>query len=199
MTPVFPMSAIRTFIAIEIPADVQNTLGKITTQLTQVIGDAVRWVPSSNIHLTLKFLGNVSPSNLELLTRILHIEISRHPAFEFQIGRLGVFPNLKRPRVVWVGIEAPDTLKILQNGIEQETRRLGYPSEERAFSPHLTLGRVVHDATPQDFEKIRQALDKIKANDLGRVQVESIKLYRSDVIQNQRVYTPIYTVRLKSS
>lgn len=193
------MRAIRTFIAIEIPADVQNTLGKIIAQLNQMVGEAVRWVPANNIHLTLKFLGNVSPSNLELLTRVLHIEISRHPIFEFRIGKLGVFPNPKHPRVVWVGVEAPDTLKVLQNGIEQETRRLGYPSEERAFSPHLTIGRVTHNATSQDFEKIRQALDKIKANDLGKVKVESVKLYRSDVIQDQRVYTPIYTVRLKPS
>lgn len=192
------MNAIRTFIAIEIPPNVQETLGKIINQLSREIGNAVRWVPAGNIHLTLKFLGNVSPSNLDLLTRVLQAEISRHQIFEFQIGNLGVFPNPKRPRVVWMGIQAPDTLKTLQAAIEQETRRLGYPSEERAFSPHLTLGRVSHNAMPQDFEKIRYTLDKVKAEKLGTVMVDSVKLYRSDLVQNQRIYTPIFAVRLKS-
>jgi len=192
------MNAIRTFIAIEIPPNVQETLGKVIDQLRQEIGNSVRWVPASNIHLTLKFLGNVSPTNLDLLTRVLHVEIARHKIFEFEIGNLGVFPNPKRPRVVWVEIQAPDTLKTLQAGIEQETQRLGYPSEERAFSPHLTLGRVGHNAMSQDFEKIQQALDKIKAEKLGTVVVDSVKLYRSDLVQNQRIYTPIFTVRLKS-
>jgi 2'-5' RNA ligase len=95
-----------------------------------------------NMHLTLKFLGDISPSNVDMLTQMLHAETDLFACFDIRLTGLGSFPNLKQPRVIYIGIQAPAALKSLHRGIESASRRLGYESEERGFSPHLTVGRV---------------------------------------------------------
>ena len=106
-------------------AGLRNTVGKTT----------VRWVAPENIHLTLKFLGDVSPSNLDLLKQMLATEATRHRCFQVEVGKLGIFPTSRQPRVIWVGLDGPPDLSALQRGVEAFTERLGYTPEGRAFSP----------------------------------------------------------------
>ena len=113
-------------------------------------GAAVRWVAVKKIHLTLKFLGDVSESNLPVLYEILRREAEKQAAFEIQVGGLGAFPSVNSPRVIWIGVEAPAELAALQHGIDVETARVGYAGEERDFSPHLTLGRIAHNASSEE-------------------------------------------------
>ncbi len=148
------MDAIRSFIAIELPQTIQQQLEKIIAALKGPHAQVVRWVPVNNIHLTIKFLGDVSPLNMDLLKNLLKAEVSRQPPFSFTVGGLGAFPSPKRPRVIWVGVIAPPQLKQLVHQVEFETSKLGYANEERPFSPHLTLGRISQSATP---EQVRQA------------------------------------------
>jgi 2'-5' RNA ligase len=137
------MSVIRAFIAVDLPSDVQDCLEQISAKLKDQIGEkSVRWVSVPNIHLTLKFLGDVSENNLDVLKEIISAEAALQKPMEFSVGRLGAFPKMVRPRVVWVGVEAPSDLLMLQRGIETRTAKVGYPKDRRKFSPHLTLGRV---------------------------------------------------------
>jgi 2'-5' RNA ligase len=157
---------------------------------------AVRWVSPQNIHLTLKFLGNVSPANLNSLTGVLGTEAKRHKGLQITVGGLGAFPNRLRPRVVWVGVAAPPALTELQHGVDRETSRLGYPNEDRDFSPHLTLGRVSQHATPQEVKSIAEALSAVQVGELAVVTVQHIQLFRSDLQPGGAVYTPLFKAAL---
>lgn len=190
------MNAIRTFIAISLPDTIQQKLEEIVRRLKAAGVSGVRWVPAQNVHLTLKFLGDVSPANLDLLKKILQAEISRHHPFEIVIEGLGAFPNMRRPRVVWVGVKAPPALENLQRSIEAETQRLGYAAEDRPFSPHLTLGRISHNANLQEIHHIANVLSQQTVNRLGGFQVESVQLYRSDLNPGGAVYTALYSFPL---
>jgi RNA 2',3'-cyclic 3'-phosphodiesterase len=190
------MTAIRAFIAIDLPAVLRARLDSIIDNLKSVSPGAVRWVPSKNIHLTLKFLGDISPANLQVLSKIIAAETQNCPPFDMEVGGVGAFPNDRRPRVVWVGVKAPSALENLQRSIEAETRRLGYTPEERPFSPHLTIGRVTHNAKPQDIRQLSETLVNLDTGNLGRVTVEKIFLFRSDLYPSGAVYRPLFSCNL---
>ncbi|HEY9087085.1 MAG TPA: RNA 2',3'-cyclic phosphodiesterase, partial [Anaerolineaceae bacterium] len=104
--------------------------------------------------------------------------------------------SIRRPRVIWVGVEAPPTLAAMQRAIETETVRLGYAAEDRPFSPHLTLGRVAHNASPDEVRKVADTLVSVKVGELGRATVDSVRLFRSDLQPGGAVYTPLFTTYL---
>lgn len=191
------MSVIRAFIAIDLSPDIQHQLNEVLQNYKVQLGHVpIRWVAATNIHLTLKFLGEVSISNLNILTDMLQAEISGHHQFDISVGGSGAYPNIRQPRVIWVGVEAPPELTGIQNGIETATARLGYTREERAFSPHLTLGRVSRNATTQDMKAISKALETTKVGFLGATCVEKVHLYRSDLQPTGAVYTQIFSSSL---
>lgn len=193
------MNLLRAFIAIEIPVTIREAICKATEPLQHGIRAAVRWVPMQNMHLTLKFLGDVSPSNIELLSEMLRAEADLFPCFDLHLGGLGSFPNLKRPRVIYVGVQAPATLEALQRGIESASRRLGYESEERGFSPHLTIGRVRQTATATEQQSIRRALEETRIDALGTARVDSVHLYKSDLKPSGSVYTRLFSAPLRKT
>jgi RNA 2',3'-cyclic 3'-phosphodiesterase len=198
------MDAIRSFIAIELPAEVRQRLNEIIVQMQErclhtggeAARKAVRWVPADNIHLTLKFLGEVSVSNLQELARMLKVETSHYIPFTIQVKGIGAFPNIRRPRVIWVGSEAPPALAALQQAIETETRALGYPTEDREFSPHLTIGRVSQNASPVEISAISKALTGYETSPMGEIMVDQVQLFRSDLRPTGAIYTSLYEFRL---
>ena len=191
------MSVIRAFIAIELTAEIQKRLDEISAAFKQQLnGVPVRWVSAGNIHLTLKFLGDVSVATLKLLTDILKTEIGTHRPFEVSVGGAGAFPNNRRPRVIWVGVEAPSDLAVVQSGVETAMARLGYPREDRPFSPHLTLGRVSRNATSDDTPALTEFLQSSRVGFLGAACVQEICLFRSDLQPSGAVYTRIFTAPL---
>lgn len=192
------MTAIRAFIAIELNNATQKMLGNVIRQLKPLTGDIVRWVPEQNIHITLKFLGDTSPANLEILKKIISNEASRYAPIALKVTNLGAFPNLRRPRVIWAGIEAPPSLAAIQRSIDTETQRLGYATEERPFSPHLTLGRLSHNATPEDIRKIGDLLVKNSIAINASFTANTVTLFRSDLQPSGAMYTPIHVAPLKS-
>ena len=191
------MSVLRSFIAIELPTALQNAVYQACLPLRQALDSRlIRWVPPQNLHLTLKFLGDVSPANLDLLKQMLKTEAERHVPFALEIGGLGSFPNPKRARVIWVGIQAPSGLMTLQHNIEKAAARLGYSSEERSFSPHLTVGRVGQHAGPADQQKIRTLLESAQIGAIGQTQVTSVCLFSSDLKPTGAVYTLLFEAPL---
>jgi 2'-5' RNA ligase len=191
------MNVIRSFIAISLSPEIYHNLEGALSELKRLSpGVAVRWAPVKNIHLTLKFLGDVSVTNVDILTKMLQAEVARHPSFEISVGELGAFPSTRRPRVVWAGVQAPAELLSLQRGVDLETARLGYPSEDRPFSPHLTLGRVSRNARPAEIHQLSETLERSKVGFLGAVRVQAVHLYRSDLQPNGAVYTRLFTAPL---
>ena len=194
------MTVIRAFIAVDLSAEVLGRLEYLSGQLkAHMPAKAVRWVPAKNIHLTLKFLGDVSVSNLDVLYKILEAEAGKQPEFEVRVAGLGAFPSTHRPRVIWVGVEAPAELSALQRCIEAETSRLGYVGEERDFSPHLTLGRVSRNVTASELRQISEALVGAKAGALGICPIKAVHLYRSELNPQGSIYTRLYSAGLRSN
>lgn len=191
------MSVIRAFIAIEISEEIRGHLERIETDLKRMVANqAVRWVPVANIHLTLKFLGDVSLNNLDLLKDALHSEVIGHRKFNISVGGIGAFPKIRNPRVVWVGVEGPEALLTLQRGIENQMDRLGYEPDQRNFSAHLTLGRVSRSARPEDIRSVSQSLEKYKVGFIGITPVDEVHLIRSDLQPDGAVYTSLMKVAL---
>jgi 2'-5' RNA ligase len=191
------MSVIRAFIAIDLSTDIQQRLDDVVQNYkTQLADIPIRWLAASNIHLTLKFLGDVSVSNLKILTEMIQAEISSHHQFEISVGGSGAFPNIRQPRIIWVGVEAPTELTAIKNGIEATTGRLGYTREERAFSPHLTLGRVSRNITSLEVKVITKVLETTRVGFLGATCIEKVHLYRSDLQPSGAVYTQIFSSSL---
>ncbi len=191
------MSLLRAFIAIEIPAEIQQKIHREVTTFRKGIDALVRWVPPQNMHLTLKFLGDISPNSLDFLRQMLRTEAENVPSFEIHLAGLGAFPNLKRPRVLYIGIQAPAALDTLQRGIESASRRLGYEAEERPFSAHLTLGRVKQNVSAVEQQQIRRAVESTQVDLLGTTRVDSVHLYKSELNPGGSVYTRLYSAPLK--
>ena len=192
------MNQIRTFIALDFPLSILDSIEQQTHRLRQTLGEeVVRWVPTHNLHLTLKFLGNVPVSHLEFIKQMLAQVAESTPQFDMQIGGIGSFPNSNRPRVLWVGIHAPATLATLQKAIEDGTSRLGYEKDERSFSPHLTLGRVRQGIDAKEPQKISNAISSIQLGKIGTARVDSVHLYQSDLNSAGSVYTKLFSTPLR--
>ena len=186
------MPVIRAFIAIQLPVFIQQQLDELARRIQGLVKiKAVRWVPAKNIHLTLKFLGDVSPNNIDLLTKVLNNEVSTHPAFEITLSEVGAFPNTRRPRVIWVGIDAPPPLLDLQKGVDARTVRLGYPSEDRPYSPHLTLARISQNAPPDEVRQVGEVLTGLKIGIVGKFTADAVHLFRSDLQIGGAVYSSL--------
>jgi RNA 2',3'-cyclic 3'-phosphodiesterase len=182
------MSLIRAFLALEIPPSLQKSISAHSAVLKQALPDTIRWVATERIHLTLKFLGDTSPARLQDLTHALSAVIAQQPPFDISAGGFGVFPNPKRPRILWIGVQAPPDLERLTRAIETTCARLGYPPEEKPFNPHLTLGRLRDGA---DLSALRPALQGIEIGPLGSLTVSSVTLFRSDLRPQGPNYTPL--------
>ncbi len=192
------MSLIRAFIAIEIPAEIKQHIAEATGPLIKPTAAFVRWVPTDNFHVTLKFLGDISSNQIELLTQTLQMVGASHKPFNLQVGGLGCFPNARRPKVIWVGIKAPQELTSLFLSIEAGTQKIGYATEEKPFSPHLTIGRVSIRASNTEFAQLREKLNQTQLNFLDVAQVTHIHLYQSILQTGGAHYTQLFTAKLKT-
>ena len=137
------MEKIRSFIAIELSPEIRQSLARLQEKLKAAGNPPVRWVDPANIHLTLKFLGDIDSGITGRITAALEAAArDTHPC-SIEVSGLGVFPNPRRVQVVWVGLTGEmEKLNRLQKSIEDGLMPLGFPPEGRAFSPHLTLARV---------------------------------------------------------
>ena len=192
------MRPLRVFIALDIPPVILNAIDEGVADLRVKIGSLVRWVPVGNLHLTLKFLGNVPGADLDALTAMLIAEADSCSPFDMSIGGLGSFPPHKRPRVIVIGIQASAELDALYRRIETGCDRLGFPPEVRSFSPHLTIGRVRQNVTETDNQKLRHAIKSSAIDSLGTARVDSVQLYKSDLKTDGAAYTRLFSAPFKS-
>lgn len=191
---------VRSFIAIELDDAVLRALDKLQVELKREVPQkAVRWVASSSIHLTLKFLGDTPVAQLEDLNAGLQRACQSFGPFAIVCSGLGCFPNPSRPRVVWVGIVEPREILIeLQRAIEREIAPLGYPTEGRGFSPHLTLGRVARDASRDDLRRLGELIVSHQVGKLAWMEARAVSLIRSELKPTGAVYTRLHEVELRA-
>ena len=128
----------------------------------------------------------------EVRPRVIHPRF----CFDLQIGGLGCFPNQRAPRVIWIGIHAPPALSSLQKSVEAGVARLGYEREPRAFSPHLTLGRVRQNANPADLPKVRDGLNSIQMGDMETARIDAVHLFKSELTPKGSIYTKLFSAPL---
>ena len=188
---------IRTFIAVDLPPAVLDALGQISDQLQSKLPDRpVRWVNNEKMHLTLKFLGDVSSENISMVKRILQSEAAKRPVMEIGIGGIGAFPKARHPRVIWIGIEAPSELYDLRRGIEDGVARLGYNYDKYDFTPHLTLGRISRKASATDVRAVGNVLHDFQVGFIGVARIDAVHLYRSDLHPDGAQYTRLFSASL---
>ncbi|MFN8482608.1 MAG: RNA 2',3'-cyclic phosphodiesterase [Anaerolineae bacterium] len=190
---------IRTFIAVELPPDIRAALARTQASLKADLPmRSLRWVNPDSIHVTLKFLGDVLPSQMPAITEALGGVVPRHAAFSVAVAGLGAFPNLSRPNVIWVGLDgqlAP--LQKLRDDIEAVIAPLGFPTERRPFQPHLTLVRI-KDAPSADLKLIGDAVRRAEARRLGQIAVREVALMQSELRREGAVYTQLAAFALRA-
>lgn len=186
----------RCFIAIDIPEDVRAELTDLQKELASGVdlrkGD-VKWVDPEGMHLTLKFLGEVPDSEIVGVCNIAKEVASRHKAFDFAVKEVGSFGG-RSARVLWVGagLDCPELLD-LQQDLEEQLDRAGWPREARRFSGHLTLCRIRNSKAG---EKLAQVVTQYQDSDLGTIRAASICVYESRLRPEGPIYTPLGNYKL---
>ncbi len=166
----------RLFVAINLP---QEERARLEQEVRALRGARlpVRWVAADALHLTLKFLGEVPDARVGAIEGVMTEVARAFPPFWLELRGLGAFPNLRSPRVVWVGVQAPPELGRLAGALEDALAGLGYPRENRPFSPHLTLGRAERDARAGDFRPLAALAEQFTFR--AEVAARSADLMRS--------------------
>lgn len=182
---------VRAFLAIRMAPAVYERVAKVKRDLAAT-GAAVRWTRDEGLHLTLKFLGSVAADRLELVRDTLAPVLAEVASFSARVAGLGVFPRLERPRIVWVGIEAPELMR-LAAVVERAAAKVGFPPEERPFRGHVTLGRV---KDRRGGESLAAALQEHWDDDFGSFEVRHVTAFRSDLQRGGSVYTELWTIPL---
>src|SRR4030066_293509 len=188
---------IRSFIAIELPEAVKKGLQQLQTELTLPRYSFVKCVAPEGIHLTLKFLGNVSAQKVAEITRVMEQASQGVSPFQLQITEVGAFPNMRQPRVLWVGIKGElDKLIAWQKRIDDGLVPLGFAKEVRPFTPHLTLARVRENCSPGDRRGLGELVMKTPVEIDYKLMVNSLSLMRSQLSPGGAVYSRLAEVKL---
>ena len=184
---------IRSFIAIELPTTVKQELTTLEDLLKKRCPQVVRWVDPQNIHVTLKFLGDVDSDRVDEINMAIDEATQGMSPFHLELKDLGVFPNLNRVNIIWVDAKGDlDKLTDLQKQIESNMEQLGFAREDRDFTPHLTLGRVRDYASPDDRKKIGQVLAQTAFASAQVITVNSVNLMKSQLTNTGAIYTRLY-------
>jgi 2'-5' RNA ligase len=186
------MNKIRTFFAVDTPQHIKVKMTEV--QMTLKDSDAdVKWESVEKFHITIKFLGDVFENVLTEMTKKLTDELGGNKPFTATYKGLGCFPNVKNPRVVWIGCENPDgELSKIKDRVEAVTVPYGYPSENRKFSPHITLGRVKSNRGVKDMVDKLEGLEFITEP----VNCDEILVMKSDLRPTGSVYTVLNRIKL---
>ena len=189
---------IRSFIAIELPQAVKTGLQQLQTELTLPQYSFVKCVSPEGIHLTLKFLGNISAQKVTDITGVMEQASQGVNPFQLRLTEVGAFPNMRRPRVLWVGIKGEvDKLVDWQQRLDNGLVPLGFAKETRPFTPHLTLARVRENCSPGDRLHFGEMLAGAHAEVDYKFTVTSLNLMRSQLLPAGAVYSRLAEVKLK--
>jgi 2'-5' RNA ligase len=182
---------IRSFIAIDLAEPVRAAIGALQRELAGMQAD-IRWMRVEGMHVTLKFLGAVDAPRLDAVHATVKTALHAQPALHVRAHGVGAFPSLRRPRVLWVGLQA-DGLVELAARADAAVTPLGFEPEKRAFTPHVTLGRV---NTLRRWPALEAQLAGHLDDDFGSSDIDAVTIYRSTLRPTGAVYTPLWTMSL---
>jgi len=186
----------RLFIALPLPREIEEELGRIIFILKQKGGGGrIKWVAPKNIHMTVRFLGDTDDDKSPAIKEAIQRVASRHRVVESIVDTLGAFPDLKRPRVFWAGLSGGiEILDSIAGDMEEEMRRLGFPREDKKFKPHLTLGRVKESYGLDDLAGyIRNYQVAAKP-----FRLDKLVLFKSILTPQGPIYSRLLEANLKS-
>jgi 2'-5' RNA ligase len=184
----------RLFVALDIPEDVRSSLAAFVARLRPMCPDA-RWVRKEGLHVTMKFIGETPVEQLNAIQAALANLPARAP-ISMKFHGTGFFPNSRRPRVLWAGVECGPELAALAGHVDSALAALGVAREERAFSPHLTLARFDE---PRGLDAIREAIEKSGTLNFGSANAGSFHLYQSILKRGGAEYTRLATYSFTGS
>jgi len=177
---------VRLFVAVNLPEEERRAAYQATAPLRH--GDLpVKWVQAASLHVTLKFLGDVSAEQAGEIASALDAAVAGARPFEVGLGGVGAFPSLARPRVVWLGVEPHPALELLANDVETALRPFGFEPELRPFQPHITLGRARQGARPAAFGKLEKLAERVVYEAVAPVR--SVDLMESELRPDGAVYS----------
>jgi len=184
---------IRSFIAIELPEATREAIYVIQEQLKQSRA-GVRWVKPAGIHLTLKFLGNINPAQVDDVAATAAQLVRDEPPLTLCAAGLGGFPSHRKPRVIWVGLQGEvERLAKIQAGLEKALEPLGFAREGRGFRPHLTIGRV---KDRHHLQSLIEAMSTLELPEFNSFDADEIILYKSDLRPTGAIYTKLHRMPL---
>jgi RNA 2',3'-cyclic 3'-phosphodiesterase len=193
------MEQIRAFIAIELSVETKSYLSVIQSTIKSIDPDIAKWVNTDNIHLTLKFLGNINPASINSINQNIQNVAFSNKAVNLNLGELGFFPDSKRIRVIWIGFKGElRGLIDIQKELDTRLSKIGFQIEKRSFNPHLTLARVydnIDDTRRKSF--FEQVISSIEIKD-HVFEASRISLIKSELLRYGAVYTNISSFNLIS-
>ncbi len=186
---------IRAFVAVELDRQILDNISKLIEILKPRL-PGVRWVPETNLHLTLKFLRNIQESQVNLISVTLRTKLEVFPRCTINAKGLGVFPDFRQPKILWVGFSG-ELLSQLAANVEAALVSLGFSPEKRVFTPHLTIGRWRDGSRP--IKKLRQEIENWNHFEFGACAVGQIVLFQSVLKPEGASYSELAIVRLGSA
>ena len=185
------MSQVRAFLAIDLDDDLKPKINKIIKEFKQ-IDTRIKYVELTNLHLTLKFFGDIDTNGLKLLKEKIANVVSEAEPFDIKIKSCGAFPNNNHIKVIWVGIEDDSILKDLHDKLDVEFNKLGFDLDKK-FSTHLTIGRM---KSAKNKSQVKSTIEKFEDVEIGEMKVDRISLKKSTLTPSGPIYEDIEVFEL---
>ena len=183
----------RIFIAVELPAKSREKIDTIINYFkTQLPNQSLKWVGAENLHLTIKFIGEIPEEALSKVKIIIDDVLAQQPEFSISIEGLGMFPNLNNPQVIWLGIIGGDPLVSIHHQLNQSLAQIGVKPDHRPLSPHLTIARVRQGVDRFTLSTIGNSLPGFKVDSLGSFTIDRITLFQSNLKPTGPHYKALY-------
>ena len=183
----------RIFIAVELPAKSREKIDTIINYFkTQLPNQSLKWVGAENLHVTVKFIGEIPEVALSKVKTIIDEVLNNQPEFSISIEGLGMFPNSNNPRVIWLGITGGDPLVSIHRQLNQSLAQIGVKPDPRPLSPHLTIARVRQGIDRSTLSTIGNTLAEFKVDLLGSIMVDHITLFQSIIKPTGPHYKALY-------
>ena len=183
----------RLFVAVEVDADVRGRLAE-TQRILATCGASVKWVEFENIHLTIKFIGEVDATITHRISHAVGEAVSRIKPFTYSVDGIGTFPEGGAPRIIWAGVkQGAEPLAQLFELLNRGLVSFGVAYERRRFVPHITLGRV---RSKKNTSHLRDAIAQFASRHFGLVEVDRVILFESQLTKKGPIYTPVATFEL---
>jgi len=180
---------VRTFVAVELDPAIRSGAAELIEKLRAVPAD-VKWVAAENMHLTVKFLGDVDVREIHHVCQAVTLAVAELAPFSLEVRGAGAFPNLHRPRTIWLGVrEGAEAMTELARRVESELAKLGFPKEGRPFQAHLTIGRIRHGGP--ELADLGRLVQQHAEQEIGDTSVDELVVFSSELTRSGPIYEPL--------